>query len=257
MVDMHSHIIWEIDDGSKTKEMTLNMLKIAEANGTKKIVATPHFYRGVWEASHAEVSERLIDVKTLAKENNINIEIYNGQEVYYSENILTHYNEGYISTINDSKYMLIELPMKDFNIGEVVDNIYELQLKGIVPIIAHPERYIPFIKSPILINKFIKEGFLFQLNSGSLMGHFGKEVKKLADTFVENKIYSVIGSDGHRDEKRDTNLSVGINAIEKIHSDYATELGKNGEVVINNGELKFGGKEIKGRKKGFLGKLFG
>ncbi|MGL5353942.1 MAG: CpsB/CapC family capsule biosynthesis tyrosine phosphatase, partial [Clostridium sp.] len=101
MVDMHSHIIWDIDDGSKTKEMTINMLKIAEANGTKKIIATPHFYRGVWEASHSEVSERLKDVKTLAKENNINIEIYKGQEVYYSENILNHYFEGYISTIND------------------------------------------------------------------------------------------------------------------------------------------------------------
>lgn len=253
MVDMHSHIIWEIDDGSKTKEMTINMLKIAESNGTKKIVATPHFYRGVWEASHSEVKERLVDVQKLAKENNINIEIYNGQEVYYSENILTHYNEGYISTINDSKYMLIELPMKDFNIGEVVDNIYELQLKGIVPIIAHPERYVPFIKSPILINKFIKEGFLFQLNSGSMIGHFGKEVKKLAEFFVGNKIYTVIGSDGHRDEKRDTNLSVGIDAIDKIHNNYASELEKNGELIIKNGEVKFSGKEITKQRKKFLG----
>lgn len=57
MVDLHSHIIWNIDYGSKSKEMTLNMLKIAEANGTTKIVATPHFYRGVWESSCSQVKK--------------------------------------------------------------------------------------------------------------------------------------------------------------------------------------------------------
>ncbi|MEG1142823.1 MAG: CpsB/CapC family capsule biosynthesis tyrosine phosphatase, partial [Clostridia bacterium] len=237
MVDLHSHIIWDIDDGSKTKEMTLNMLKIAEANGTTKIVASPHFYRGVWDASCADVKESIEKVKVLAKENNINVEIYNGQEVYYSENILEHFNNGFISTINDSKYMLIELPMKEFNIEEVVDNIYELQLKGIIPIMAHPERYIPFIKHPILINKFIKEGFLFQLNAGSLVGAFGKEVKKLAEILVENKVYSFIGSDGHRDEKRDTNLMNGINAVENIQRGYGKAFKENGEAVIENGEV--------------------
>lgn len=253
MVDLHSHIIWNIDDGSKSKEMTLNMLKIAEKNGTKKIIATPHFYRGVWEASYAQVEERIQEVKAFAKENNINIEIYNGQEVYYTENILSHYNEGLISTINNSKYMLIELPMKEFNIEEVVDNIYELQLKGIVPIMAHPERYIPFIKNPTLINKFIKEGFLFQLNGGSLSGAFGKDVKKTAEIFVENKIYSFIGSDGHRDEKRDTNLSLGISAIEKINSEYVNIFNENGLAVIENREINFSGNKVKEKKKKFLG----
>ncbi|MGL5354468.1 MAG: CpsB/CapC family capsule biosynthesis tyrosine phosphatase, partial [Clostridium sp.] len=141
----------------------------------------------------------------------------------------------------------------EFNIGEVVDNIYELQLRGIIPIIAHPERYIQFIKSPILINKFIKEGFLFQLNSGSLVGHFGKAVKKLAETFVKNKIYSFIGSDGHRDEKRDTNLKLGTDKIQNIHNNYTMELEKNGELVIENGKVEFSGKEIKEGRKKFLG----
>lgn len=256
MVDLHSHIIWDIDDGSKSKEMTINMLKIAEENGTKKIVATPHFYRGVWESSCAEVKEKVEKVKDLAKENNINIEIYNGQEVYYSEKILDYYNEGFIGTINNSRYMLIELPMKEFNIGEVVDNIYELQLKGIVPILAHPERYVTFIKNPILINKFIREGFLFQLNAGSLVGHFGKHTKKTAEIFIENKIYSFIGSDGHRDEKRDTNLNIGISAIKKINSEYIDIVNDNGEKAIENKEIKFLGGTVKESKKGFLRKLF-
>lgn len=256
MVDLHSHIIWNIDDGSKTKEMTLNMLKIAEDNGTTKIVATPHFYRGVWESSRSQVKESIEKVKVLAKENNINIEIYSGQEVYYYENILQQYNEGLIGTINDSRYMLIELPMKEFNIEEVVDNIYELQLKGIVPIMAHPERYIPFIKHPILINKFIKEGFLFQLNAGSLVGAFGKDVKQLAQVLVENRVYSFIGSDGHRDEKRDTNLGTGINAVENIHRGYGDVFKENGEAAIENREVIFNGSKVKEKKKKFFG-IFG
>lgn len=253
MIDLHSHILWDIDDGSKSKEMTLNMLKIAEKNGTTKIVATPHFYRGVWEASFDKVKERIEEVKLLAKENNISIGIYGGQEVYYTENILLHYNEGFINTINNSKYMLIELPMKEFNISEVIDNIYELQLKGITPILAHPERYIPFIKNPILINKFIKEGFLFQLNAGSISGAFGKEVKKTAETFAENKIYSFMGSDAHRDEKRDTNLSVGITSIEKINSEYIKIFNDNGQSAIENKEINFIGHKVKEKKKKFLG----
>lgn len=257
MVDLHSHIIWGIDDGSKSQEMTLSMLKIAEANGTRKIVATPHFYRGVWEVPFAEVKKRIEDIKTLAKENNIDIEIYSGQEVYYSENILEHYNKGFISSINDSRYMLIEFPMKEFNMSEAVDNIYELQLKGIVPVMAHPERYRQFIKDPILINKFIKEGFLFQLNSGSLIGDFGKDVRKTAEIFLKNNLYSFIGSDGHRDEKRDTNLKAGINVIKTINSDYINIFKKNGESAIENKEVIFNGKKITEKKNGFLGNIFG
>lgn len=257
MVDLHSHIIWDIDDGAKSKDMTLNMLKIAEANGTRKIVATPHFYRGVWEVHSHEVEKRIEDVKTLAKENNIDIEIYSGQEVYYSENILEYYNEGLISTINNSRYMLIEFPMKEFNMSEAVDNIYELQLKGIVPVMAHPERYRQFIKNPILINKFIKEGFLFQLNAGSLVNHFGKEVRKTAEIFLKNNLYSFIGSDGHRDEKRDTNLKAGMDVIKTINSDCINIFKENGEAAIENREVIFNGKKITENKKGFLGKIFG
>lgn len=257
MVDLHSHIIWDIDDGSKSREMTLSMLKTAEANGTRKIVATPHFYRGVWEVPFNEVKKRIEDVKSLAKENNIGIEIYSGQEVYYSENILEYYNEGFISTINNSRYMLIELPIKEFNIWEVLDNIYELQLEGIVPVLAHPERYMPFIKNPILINKFIKEGFLFQLNAGSMVGSFGKSVKKTAEIFLKNKIYSFIGSDAHRDEKRNANLTDGINIIKSFNSDYIDIFKENGEGAIENREIIFRGNEIKEKKRRLLEKIFG
>ena len=248
MVDIHSHIIWDIDDGSKSKEMTINMLKKAKIGGASKIVATPHFLPGRYEKTFNEVKEALERVKALAKEEEIDIEIYLGQEVYFTESILRDYEEGRISTINNSRYMLIEFNMKNFSIREVTETLYELQLKGITPIIAHPERYLKFIENEILINEFIKEGYLFQLNTGSLRGDFGKNVKRFAEKLVKNKVYSFIGSDGHRDEKRDTDMSIVKEVIkDKKYLDY---LNTSSEDLLENKEVHFIGTLIK--KKSFF-----
>ena len=128
MVDIHSHIINEIDDGSKSIEMTINMLTKAEESGTTDIIATPHFMRGRFEVEYKEVIEKVEELKKIVKENNIDIKIYVGQEVYYSKNLLEYYNDKIIGTINNTKYMLIELPMLDFDIDEVINTIYELQI---------------------------------------------------------------------------------------------------------------------------------
>lgn len=255
MVDVHSHIIWDIDDGAKSKDMTMNMLEIAIENGTRKIIATPHFYTGVWEHSHNEVDNKVKEIKKIIEENSMNIDIYSGQEVYYSEKIVNYYNRGLIRTINNSRYMLIELPINMFDVLKVIDNLYEIQLKGIVPIIAHPERYNVFINKPKIINKFIESGFLFQLNSGSLEGLFGKNVKKTANIFLENKIYSLIGSDAHRDKKRDTNLSRGISIIEKRNREYINIFINNGESVIDNREIMIDVNNIVKMKKWIFGKV--
>lgn len=255
MVDLHSHIIWGVDDGSKSREMTLNMLNLAIEGGTNKIVCTPHYMPGYYEYTLDEIKKRQIDLKKLILEEGLDIETYIGQEVYYTNNILENYEKGYIGTINNSRYMLIEFDMRSFSSTEVLENLYELQLKGIVPIIAHPERYIKFIKKPSLINDFIKEGFLFQLNIGSLLGHFGTEVKKLAESYLKNKVYSAIGSDGHRDEKRTTNMKEGIKIIEKLDADYLRYLNKSGEKILENEEISFRGSLIK-EKKGIFS-IFG
>ena len=113
--------------------MTINMLKKAEESGTTDIIATPHFMRGRFEVEYKEVIEKVEELKKIVKENNIDINIYVGQEVYYSKNLLEYYNDKMIGTINNTKYMLIELPMLDFDIDEVINTIYELQIRGTIP----------------------------------------------------------------------------------------------------------------------------
>lgn len=249
MIDVHSHIINEIDDGSKSIEMTISMLKKAEQSGTTDIIATPHFMRGRFEVEYRDVVKRVEELKDIARENNININIYAGQEVYFSKNILNYYNDKMIGTINNTKYMLIEFPMLEFNIDEAINTIYELQIRGITPIIAHPERYRQFIKDPSLINSLIKEGMLFQLNAGSIAGGFGKDVKKTATKYLEDNIYSFIGSDAHRDIGRDTNMK---DALEILGENRVNEFMNNGRLMLENKDVHFKGNLVKEKKK-FLG----
>ena len=248
MVDIHSHIINEIDDGSKSIDMTINMLKKSEQSGTTDIIATPHFMRGRFEVEYNEVVKKVEGLREIAKENNININIYAGQEVYYSKNILEYYNDKIIGTINNTKYMLIELPMLEFNIDEVINIIYELQIRGITPIIAHPERYKLFIKKPSMINSLIKEGMLFQLNAGSITGNFGKDVKKTATKYLENNIYSFIGSDAHRDIGRDTDIKEALGILE---INQRRSFINNGKLMLKNEDVIFNGSLVKEKK--FLG----
>lgn len=247
MIDMHSHIIYGIDDGARDEESTLQMLKLAEISGTTTIVATPHYMKGRFITPYEEVVERVYEIRKLARDNNIDVEIMAGQEIYYHKDLIYYYNDKLIGTINNSRYMLIEFPMMEFNIDDIIDGLYELTIRGIVPIIAHPERYKPFIKKPHLINKFIEEGYLFQMNSGSLLGKFGRDVQRLAETYYNNGIYSVIGSDAHSSNSRNTNLE----PLQDLIKDGISVFDKNAEKILQDEEVLFTGKMIK-EKRGFL-----
>lgn len=251
MIDIHSHIIPNIDDGSKNIDMTLEMLTRAEKSGTKKIIATPHFLKGYWTENYNNIKSKVKELNGLAKENNLNIEVLPGQEVFFNNYILEDYKLGDIGTLGESKYMLIEFPMDKIYFQKVIDTIYELKIKGITPVIAHPERYMDFIKSPEKVNQFIDEGYLFQLNGGSLTGLFGKEVKKTAETFLANNIYSFIGSDAHSNGNRNTNLKEACEIANRINRGASKIFENNGLALLNNENIAFQGKKIQ-KKKGLF-----
>lgn len=252
MIDIHSHIIPNIDDGSKSYEMSLEMLKRAEESGTKKIIATPHFFKGYWTESYISIKNKVKELNRLAKENNLNIEIYPGQEVFFNNYILEDYKLNEIGTLAESRYMLIEFPMDKINFQKAIDTIYELKIKGITPVIAHPERYMDFINDPEKINQFIDEGYLFQLNGGSITGLFGKEIKKTAETFLENNIYSFIGSDAHSNGNRNTSLREACEVINGISRGASKRFEANGLALMNNEKVEFQGQKVKKKKRGLF-----
>ena len=245
MIDIHSHIIPGIDDGSKDMDMTIEMIKTAQLSGTTEIIATPHYLLEYGEAKIDEVKGYVKNINRILSEKDINVKIYSGQEVYFTENIVNDYLQGNIGTLNDSRYMLIEFNLRNLE-DNIIDYLYELQIKGITPIIAHVERYRSIIKNPELINRFIGEGYLFQLNSGSIEGKFGSEVQKTAKLFLKNNIYSFIGSDAHNiSDTRGMNVSGALDLIDDRILKFFED---NSRLLIEDKHVEFNGILVKKKK---------
>ena len=242
MVDIHSHILPKIDDGSQGLSMTYEMLRRCSDDGVKKIIATPHYY----DCSSAEFRKVKAMVRMLNKllyKQNLDMKIFYGQEVYLTENILKEYEKKKIGTINDSRYMLIELNMDRFS-HNMLNMIYELRIRDIVPIIAHPERYNFILKKSNILNSLIKEGCLFQINSGSIEGNFGWKVKKRARILMRHNIYSFIGSDAHNNSKRKTGIKKSLKFLKKVNVDCEDYFESNSEKLLNNQIIEFKGEKI-------------
>lgn len=247
MIDIHSHILPGIDDGSKKISMTLDMIKRASVDGTTDIVATPHYRKGYFYVPYKEVKEIATNINKLVKSEGIDCNIHYGQEVYYSESIIEDLENGEIGTINGGKYMLVEFPMRRVP-EEAIDYMYELKLRGITPIIAHPERYKDFMNDITKINEFINEGCLFQMNAGSILGEFGSEVKKCAEKLVKHRIYNFIGSDAHNDTSRKTGIFDALYSISKMDKDLEKNIRESSIRLLNNDYVEFIGNEIKKKK---------
>ncbi len=196
MIDLHSHILYGIDDGSHTKEESLEILKIAYTNGVKDIVLTPHYIKNSKYNANNKLKQQLLNnLKKELKQQNININLYLGNEVFIDEELPILINTD-ISTINNSKYILIEFPMgtKYQMLEEVLD---ELEEKKLIPIIAHPERYLSYYKDYDFFYHLKKRGCILQGNIGSLFGHYGRKSKKMIKELLKRNLIDCIGSDIH------------------------------------------------------------
>lgn len=232
-VDFHSHIIPGVDDGSRSFEMTSSMLETSKSEGVKYIAATSHFILGEVEYSRADYDLRLKNVQ----ENIEEINVVPGMEVYINPELKKLYKEKRIWTINNSRYMLIELPMNDFPVY-TEEIFYELRLEGVVPILAHPERNRAIIKNEALLESLIEQGAMAQMNVGSLTGAFGKTIKEFAERLVKRNLIQIIGSDAHNDRHRTTSVNEGRHIIEKINPDLFEWIEDNEEKIILNKEIQ-------------------
>lgn len=250
MIEMHIHLLPGIDDGSKSMEETEKMLKIIEEDGINKVIATPHFYRGYYESSHEDVVKLVDKVNKLCEEKDINVEVHSGQEVFLDRHTIDDYEASLIATMENTDYMLVELPMMKMP-EDAMNIVYELRIKGVKPIMAHPERYRYIMEHPDIINTFVDEGCLLQINSGSIRGRFGKNVEKTAHTLIKNGMCNFIGSDAHSKDKRKPGLSEAFNIVKDMDNSLAQVLENNGERLFRNEDIELCTNRIK-KKSGFF-----
>ncbi len=193
MVDMHSHILPNVDDGAKSIDETYNLIEEAKNAGFSQIVLTPHYIEGYYEKNSRECKE-LMDKISCEVEG---IKLYIGNEVYLSENLMEFLKNNKISSINNTKYILFEMPMnsKPMYVFEVV---YEMLQQRKVPILAHPERYSFVFKEPELIYELIQKGVLMQANYGSIIGLYGTKSEIFVKKLLKNNMIHFLGSDVHK-----------------------------------------------------------
>jgi len=250
MIDIHSHILPGIDDGSKDMEMSIKMLKLAEAKGTKTIVATPHYIWGRYENYYDKIFALYQELKLQAKASGINIEILLGQEVMLDQHSLKLCKEKKLRGINGTSYLLIEFPMDKLP-KDAIDLIYELRLLNIRPIIAHPERYEYIYETPTAINEFIEEGCLFQINSGSLQGLFGKKIQNCAKLLVREGLVNFIASDAHSLNRRCPGLIEGFREAKVLDSLIEKKISGNLELLLLDKTIEMNMEKIK-KKRGIF-----
>ena len=239
MIDIHSHILFNIDDGAETLEDSVKLCRDAADNGVKLITATPHFFN--YSHIRSFVSERNHKISVLREildEEDIPISVAAGSELFLNDKVFSAGDLDAL-TINGSRYMLCEFPLGPFDIDRAPLWIDELISRGYTPIVAHPERYIEFHRNLYIIDELLDREVVFQVNIDSLTGKNGEEPQKMAVDMVMRKIALLIGSDAHDTEYRHTRLREKFKDLpefidERILLDC---MDKNAKAILKNEEI--------------------
>jgi len=246
MIDMHSHIIPMVDDGSKSFEITEKMLRSAVECGFEGIFATPHY---ITEKSvkRGEMLKHFSKLKSFAK--SLGIELYLGNEVFVCPDIVDLVKNNVVSCLNDSQYLLMELPRHN-EVNYLEDVVFELGTMGITPILAHPERYHFVHEDPDSLYDLADKGVLFQLNSGSLLGDYGEGVKKIAKKLLRANVYQFMGSDAHHYDRYRVYMEAKDIVSKLVGEDILRLITEFNPDKVRNNEVVFS--DLQPMKKNFL-----
>lgn len=195
-IDIHSHFLYGVDDGAKTKETSLKMLRQAHDSGIEQLVATPH----ATDLTNAAISQQFLDhfarLKEMIVSEGLKIKIVLASELYFNPHIYDLLGYEWATFDGKGKYLLFELPLYEMP-RLVSEFIFHCKLEGITPILAHPERYPYLRKNLSSLMEWQRQGCLMQVNAGSLLGHFGERAMLFAQKIVRSKMANFIASDAH------------------------------------------------------------
>lgn len=234
MIDLHAHILWELDDGAQNPEESLHMAALAVRSGVSHMVATPHCREG----GAGSVRETMTALRQLLKESGIPLKIYSGMEIFGSWETARLLREGKLLTLNHSRYPLIEFEFVSDGVPET-EILRSVLRAGYRPVVAHPERYIYTQQDPELLNTWVRMGCLLQVNKGSLTGRFGSAPQALALELVDRGMATVVASDAHSPTVRTPWMYDAWELIAREISPIAAELLllENPRRILNNESL--------------------
>jgi protein-tyrosine phosphatase len=223
VIDLHSHILPGLDDGAKTLQESIEMGLIGFKDGIRTVVATPHTLNGVYQNDRSTILAKVQELNSAIKQlgvqetqSAISLVVLPGADVHFTEDLLNQLESGNAITTGDyGKYLLLEFPVQGIPYG-VEEVLFQLMIRGITPIISHPERNLEITLKPQRYFEMIKVGCFGQVTAMSLTGEFGGDVKRVAEKLLKARLVHIIASDAHSQNSRPPILSSAVRAAARI-----------------------------------------
>ena len=252
MIDIHTHILHNCDDGSDSLELSIEQITNMIDKGVTDIVLTPHYMN-----SYVQTDAKIIDkqFKELSKATaNLEVILHKGGEIFLNPGVENKIDRELC--IGDTSYILVETYMGEFT-PDIYEVLFKLVRKGLRPILAHPERYNYIMNDPEMAEDFLHRNVYLQVNAGSILGLYGPKIAKTAWYLIDNGFAHFIASDNHC-KIDEYILPAAIEAIRDNIDDYTADLLSqiNPQKMLNNEKIKYFYLEKRPtEKKGFFEKI--
>ncbi len=225
MIDIHSHILPDLDDGARDLDESLQMIEIAAADGIRTMVATPHMLHGAFPVTAEAARERYETLTAAVRERGIDMEILLGAEIHLDVDIVGSLRDGQALTLGEGgRAILLELPTTSIPTG-TADVIFEMQTEGYRVVIAHPERNDELAANLERVVKMRDRGIHMQVTARSVTGGFGLRARRVARKMVKQGLVDILASDAHGARGRVPVLSEALAWItKKVGAEEAEDL---------------------------------
>ncbi|WP_290033370.1 tyrosine-protein phosphatase [Ligilactobacillus cholophilus] len=258
LVDLHAHLLPGVDDGSSDIRTSLELARKSVADGVTHMLLTPHHMDGKYVNHKQDVIRKTQLFQDALDKAGIPLRVFPGQEVHLTDKLLDAIdNDDILFADSNNRYLMLELPhthVPEYFLNNVLP---ELQLRGITPVIVHPERNQGIQRDHQLLYDLVKAGCLTQLTASSYLGVFGERVENLTQKIIDANLGTTFSSDAHALKGRESQMS---NAYEKLSNQdktQATEYWQDAKAILNGDNSSI--KEIKkiSNRKSFWKKIFG
>jgi protein-tyrosine phosphatase len=221
MIDIHHHLLWGMDDGASSVEVSLEMAKIAAADGITHIACSPHA-NGSYAYEPRVIAEKITELQRLLDNNRVAIKLGNACDFHMSyENIQDAKADPTRFSINGLGYLLVEIP--DYGLSRnLTDIFYQLQLAGLTPILTHPERNPTLQNDQPRMMDWLRGGVLVQVTAGSVVGRMGRHAERMAHDLLEKRWVHFLATDAHNTSSRPPKMKDAFELVaRKYGPDYA------------------------------------
>jgi protein-tyrosine phosphatase len=235
LIDLHSHLLPGIDDGSKDLAMSLAMARVAAAEGISTIACTPHILPGVYNNSGPAIRRAVAQLAESIAKAGIPITLVTGADVHIAPDLDIQLRDGRALTLNDSRYFLLEPPHHVLP-PRLEDLIFGLQAAGYIPILTHPERLSWLGGHYDLIGRLVSSSVLMQITAGSVMGGFGRGPRYWAERMLDEGLCHLLATDAHNTEQRAPRLAEARDVVAQwLGDDEAINLVlRRPQGILNN-----------------------